>query len=667
MNISVPDKVKKEVQESLRDLQKPSKLDKSPLGSSCIVAKYHQENLEATKALALKEVLTKILSLLEKEAPDHADILKGRFWEGHKLTKMIVDQRPKAWAERTFYDRQAEALQRFTELFWEQEQACQRSLQPSVEILVPLSQKGHFSLIKDWQYRHKWVTLVVFIAIVLIGSVALIRSASVSTNEVHTCGEGSRLVVSAPSLLRSQGITNFAVENMNGAVLNNKVRAVTIGPSGLWVGYFATEQNPKNGVGHYNKSSWADCNQAEGIVTGDVNALAVDKVGRVWVATEKNGVEMFDGEKWQTFTTQQGLPSNQTYGLTVDEDNTVWVATWEGVAKFNGSIWEDFYTVNSGTIFYNDVHAIAFDQEKNVWVGHIDNGVSQFRAKDGEWIHHTVESGGVGGNKVRGIVIRKATTGAPESVWFATADGGVSRFEQGKWTVYRVEDGLPNNHVRGIAVDKYNRVWAATAGGVAYFDGQHWITYDTIDTFSIAFGLSCQDCPIDDDHVWTGTFAQGLTHSRLPYPDEALDVIKICFEPVKEERGEPLCPALTEIDYPPTIITIYPKPVKPGEKIYFEIVVRPRGSYQLREEKGDFLSNIEDDEAKLFGVYPIIAIKGIVDKGRSFTFTDRNKPFIAPSLAGDEAEKVVTSTWRVWTYTRYAGPFIQLQFKIRKP
>src|SRR5207253_832930 len=129
----------------------------------------------------------------------------------------------------------------------------------------------------------------------------------------------------------------------------------------------------------------------------------------------------------------------ETYGITIDGRQNIWVATWQGIAKFDGRQWSVPYTVENHTLSNNHVHAIAFDSQGDIWVGHIQNGVSLYRAQDNTWLSFTAAPGGLGGNNIRGIVVRPAADG-PESVWFATEDGGISKFQQGVWTAYRVED-----------------------------------------------------------------------------------------------------------------------------------------------------------------------------------------------------------------------------------
>lgn len=494
--------------------------------------------------------------------------------------------------------------------------------------------------------------------------------AATPTDEVNVCGEAKRTVAPDVSrFVRSQGVSTFTVDNTKGAVSNNKVRAVAIDSRGLWIGYFATEENTARGLGHYNKKDWAQCGLPEAIGGSNINALATDQTGNVWVATEDAGVAMFDGTVWQRFKGNTILPSNQTFGITIDKNNNVWIATLEGVAKYDVTLqqWSVPYTGENGTLFYNNVHAIAFDGMGNTWVGHISKGVSQYSNAEHRWLHHTAKKGSLGGDNVRGIVVRNPDDAAPESVWFATEDGGVTKFEQGKWTAYMVEDGLPSNDVKAVAIDPYNRVWAATAGGVAYFSGTEWIVYNTINTYSLAFGADCKDCPFEDnDHVWTGTATMGLTHSRLPYPDAAVDVTEVCFETIEKERTCQQSFVQGKLNGTPILAATYTRVLTPGTVFRPEIVVVPRAPYQLREDRGDFLSNTDVSDEQLFGAHVQVAVKGAIDVGQPFRFVDYNKPLIAPQLLDGEQERTFTSTWRVWMKTRYVGPYIRLVFTVRR-
>jgi hypothetical protein len=367
-----------------------------------------------------------------------------------------------------------------------------------------------------------------------------------------------------------------------------------------------------------------------------VNAIVSD--GTIaWVATEKHGVARFDGSAWRSFRRADGLPSDETFAAAIDPQGRFWAGTWDGLAQYDGGRWTTL-TAEDRVLFNSRVHAIAFDGTGGMWVGYVAQGASYHRLAEAIGVHYRVQDGGIGGNELRAILLRPRPEGGDE-VWFATADGGVSRFADDRWTVFRAEHGLPSNHARALALDRYKRVWVATDAGVAFFDGTSWTRYTRFDTLAVAIGPSCMGCPIDDDHVWTGTAASGLTHSRLPLPDQVVEVVDIR----------------------------YPKVVAPGQRFRPQFMVRVRPPYQLRQDRGDFLANTDESDANLFGAWRHIAVKGTVESGQEYTFVDFDTEFTAPQLAPAEQERTFTSTWRVWMFTRYVGPSMTVEFTVRRP
>jgi hypothetical protein len=700
----ISDDTLNDIGQILRDIKYPERLagSTSPWLSSRLV----QACVDGAKVpayQALKLVFTEVLDELEQDSPDDARILRGRFWEGYTAKKMIADGRPKQWQERTFYLYQKRAIQLFVLRLLEKEQACQHALNDTART-GPQAAFDQSSVTgrKNWRLMLLSGLVGLVLGMVLfaaythqnsgvginpVGIVSdLTPSSEVTRQEMvptattapeaaaeptllatedelpTVCGESER--VEAPGVsrfVRHQGVSVFTHENTGGAVLSNRVRALANDGRGLWIGTFASDAGNAGGVGQYDKQTWADCSQADVTAGQNVNAIAIDQRGGVWVGMEKGGVAHFDGKRWQLFTNANGLPSDEVYSLTVDADNNIWVGTWEGAAKFDGT-WSTPYTAKNDTLYNDRVHAIAFDADQNIWVGHVRDGISQYRQSDGKWVQYTTENSGLGGNEIRSILVRAEAEDQPESIWIGTEDGGVSRFVDGEWTVYGPADGLPSVMVKELAIDRYQRVWAATAQGTAYFDDDTWQTYHTLNTLSIVIGAPCPEgCPFDDDVVWTGTLDNGLTHSRLPLPDAVMDVKEVCFVTAERER---ICPPLeVDMSMPPGVITAtFPEKVRPGDSLRFEVTVSMRGAYELREDRGDFLSSTDESDFNLFGAWPIIPAKGTVVAGQPFTFTDYDNPFIVPepSLGSDTFE----STWRVWMRTRYVGPFVRLMFAV---
>jgi hypothetical protein len=92
----------------------------------------------------------------------------------------------------------------------------------------------------------------------------------------------------------------------------------------------------------------------------------------------------------------------------------------------------------------------------------------------------------------------------------------------------------------------------------------------------------------------------------------------------------------------------------------------PRTPYQLREDRGDFLSNIDENETNLMGGWPLVPVKGKTEPGQPYTFINYDTVFTVPELADGELEHTFVNSWRVWMHTRYVGPVIQLSFTVRQ-
>jgi hypothetical protein len=450
--------------------------------------------------------------------------------------------------------------------------------------------------------------------------------------------------------LRAQGITQFTPINTNGGVLSGRTRTLAVDKDGVFAGYFANGDFP-GGVGLFDRQNWRNCGMpGEGNLL-NVNALAVDHEGNLWAASENNGILKFDGKVWRNFGFSDGLPTLNTYGVTVDPAGSIWAATYEGIAKFDGHAWSEVYSVENHTLVNNHVHAVAFDGQGNIWVGYIDKGLSILRKSTGEWEHFNktlIGQSKISGDGIRAIVIQPRLVNSSEIAWVATSDGGLMAYQNSSWRFYRVADGLPSDEVLAVAIDHYSRPWVATGKGVAYLFNGKWETYHMIPALSVAFGPACsQPCPYDEEHVWTGLSDGGLTHSRVPFNEPTIDYVGVHFF---RSTGE-------EVPSPPVF--------KPGEKFRLEVDVRPRVGYELRQDRGDALWSLDVDSAR-FGAYPQIAVKGTIEPGQTYPFTDYDNLFTVPDLPSGLNENVFSVHYRTWMWTRATGPVITIQFTVRR-
>ncbi|MGA3263450.1 MAG: diguanylate cyclase [Terracidiphilus sp.] len=75
--------------------------------------------------------------------------------------------------------------------------------------------------------------------------------------------------------------------------------------------------------------------QAEGLKNLGVNALAMDRHGFLWVATE-NGVYRFLGSAFERYGPEQGIADIKTEAVVVDTNGTIWIGTDKNLYRWDG-------------------------------------------------------------------------------------------------------------------------------------------------------------------------------------------------------------------------------------------------------------------------------------------------------------------------------------------
>jgi ligand-binding sensor domain-containing protein len=262
---------------------------------------------------------------------------------------------------------------------------------------------------------------------------------------------------------------------------SNEITAVLPARDGtLWV---AT----RGGLASFDGEQWTIYPMLEqGSV---IQEIYQDSHDRLWFATRWDGVLTFDGRHWTTYSMDDGLGSNWVDAVAEDKQGNIWLGTWffycgcegepnyiEGVSRFDGQGW----TVHGADIGLDDedpassihVTSIAVDPKGGIWFGTVGFGAVYY---DGT--NHTtfMTVDGLSDDTVNEIQIDKNGT-----VWFATP-GGLARYDSQNWDVFTVDDGLVDNLVLSLVIAPDGTVLAGTASGISFFDGHNWHALQTDD------------------------------------------------------------------------------------------------------------------------------------------------------------------------------------------
>ncbi|MBV9764710.1 MAG: PAS domain-containing protein, partial [Acidobacteriaceae bacterium] len=214
----------------------------------------------------------------------------------------------------------------------------------------------------------------------------------------------------------------------------------------------------------------------------------------------EKAITQYTQDVWNT---DAGLPQNSVLSIAQTADGYLWLATEDGLARFDGVRFAVFDRENTPQLQSNDIRALLADRENNLWIGTNGGGLTLFQ--DGKFTTFTTRDG------LSNDAILSLYEDGDRAIWVGTDGGGLSRFYKGRFTHYSQKDGLPDNVVFAISGDSQGTLWVATHAGLAAWKDGRFATYTTRD------GLSNVDirCAHVDrkGELWVGTNGGGL--SRL--------------------------------------------------------------------------------------------------------------------------------------------------------
>jgi len=112
---------------------------------------------------------------------------------------------------------------------------------------------------------------------------------------------------------------------------SDNVNTICITPDGTQ--WFGTDKGVARHTGNITMENWLALNEEDGLVNNFVQAIAVDRRGRVWIGT-KGGVSVFYENSITSITEEDGLTSNNVLSISVDKEGVVWFGTDAGVTNY---------------------------------------------------------------------------------------------------------------------------------------------------------------------------------------------------------------------------------------------------------------------------------------------------------------------------------------------
>ncbi len=213
------------------------------------------------------------------------------------------------------------------------------------------------------------------------------------------------------------------------SINGNSILAIAEDKKGqIWIGGYLTGINvinPKTGI---IKSYKHEANNPGSLSDNDIRDICIDKNNNIWIATNGGGLNRFDPRTDSFVHYKQGGPNslvgNWCLKIFEDSQGYLWIGTYGGLSIFNQktNTFRNYTRNNSpGSISNNWIYSFAEDSMKNILIG---------TARGLNYYDRNTES----------------------------------------FTVFTIANGLPNDVINGILIDKKNNIWLSTNKGITRFN-----------------------------------------------------------------------------------------------------------------------------------------------------------------------------------------------------
>ena len=193
-----------------------------------------------------------------------------------------------------------------------------------------------------------------------------------------------------------------------------------------------------------------------------------DQHGNIWLGTADNGVLMLNPNTgiFTRFNSTKDLDVNALY---VDKSGKVWAGTEDGVYSIYNNVESKENAIN-GVIGNSSIpFSIIEDDYGQMWIGTLARGIFVFD-KNKKLMAHLGDKPPFPSNSVNQLI--KDEDGG---IWAATHCGLVyfpNAQTPNNFKTYGEEQGISDNHIRSLVQDRQGNIWVSMFSGIACFDRQ---------------------------------------------------------------------------------------------------------------------------------------------------------------------------------------------------
>ena len=271
-----------------------------------------------------------------------------------------------------------------------------------------------------------------------------------------------------------------------------------------------------------------------------------DHEGYLWFGGG-NGLFRYDGKKFKKMKSPAGLEERSISTIAQDAQGNFFFGYWERgcIDKREALLASPLKLIYQQdewfqTIFSEKKKENILDRIGTVVIGrnseiyfhlachHFSNddmGLARWHPEEGLKFYG-VEDGLID-DKINDLLLDRAG-----NLWIAT-QGGLACFDGRVFHNFTTADGLPNNRIRCLFEDSRSQLWFGTDGGVVHYDGQ---LFQTINSPHI--GPVCQIFEDRDEAFWFGTVQGSIIRYRQRQTLPRIRLLQVIADQVYENLQE---------------------------------------------------------------------------------------------------------------------------------
>ena len=319
----------------------------------------------------------------------------------------------------------------------------------------------------------------------------------------------------------------------------------------IWIGYASPNLHPnKRRVGRLKGEHLVFVDTEHGYDIGNCFAIYADLDGDLWFGSRK-GLFRYDGQKLKK-TEIAGLSGKSVSAINQDREGQFLFGYWENGPGIKEKLYTSLLKIvyqrgeQFQTIFVEDekkdpfsrIGTLIAGRNSEIWF-HLTSpcfsgrGLARWHPEDGLKFYGIAD--GLIDNNITDLSLDRH-----ENLWIATANG-LSHFDGSTFRSFTTEDGLPSNHIRCLFEDRRGHLWLGTHGGVVHYDGR---LFQTINSPHI--GPVCRILEDRDGTFWFGTVPGSVIRYRLRQTPPRIRLLQVIADQVYENLAEEVILSTTD-------------------------------------------------------------------------------------------------------------------------